>query len=135
MCMCMSSHYYIVFIYEVISHSPEAGVNDIKCSCQGYIIPHIAGNYQGRKLLWIGKNLVTILLRKLSRNAKPYHRCVRYTPNFVEKTFAGGSKSAKFVNDFSLKRVFHHTVYITCYNLTLSNPGHVYWPNEIKSPV
>ena len=36
------------------------------------------------------------------RSAKAYHRLVWAHPNFMEKTFAGGSKTVKFVNIFSL---------------------------------
>ena len=46
---------------------------------------------------------VTISRRKLSWNAKAYHRLVWACPNFLEKTFTGGSKTAKFVNVFSLE--------------------------------
>ena len=41
--------------------------------------------------------------RKLSQNAEAYHRLVWAHPNFVEKTFTGGSKTAKFVNVFYLE--------------------------------
>ena len=39
----------------------------------------------------------------ISQNAKTYHRLVWAHPNFVEKTFVGGSKTVKFVNVFSLE--------------------------------
>ena len=52
---------------------------------------------------------MTISRRKLSWNAELYHRCVGHALNFVEKTFVGGSKSAKFVN-VSSSKVFHCTV-------------------------
>ena len=42
--------------------------------------------------------------RKLSLNAKTYHRWVYMArPNLEEKTFPGGSKTAKFMNIFSLE--------------------------------
>ena len=46
---------------------------------------------------------MTVSWRKLSRNAKVYHRLVWAHPNFMEKTFAGGSKTVKFINFFILK--------------------------------
>ena len=47
----------------------------------------------------------TISQIKLSQNAKTYHtlQVGMACPNFVEKTFAGGSKTAKFVKVFSLE--------------------------------
>ena len=41
--------------------------------------------------------------RKLSRNAKTYHRSVWHTHFFVEKTFTDGSKTVKSVNVFYLE--------------------------------
>ena len=55
---------------------------------------------------------MTILRRKRSRNAEAYHRLVWAHPNFVEKTFAGGSKTAKFVNVFSLESFVLYIQYI-----------------------
>ena len=46
---------------------------------------------------------VTVSRRKLLQNVKIYHRWVWHAPNFMEKTFTGGSKSMKFVNVFSLE--------------------------------
>ena len=57
---------------------------------------------------------MTILWRKLSHNAKIYHKVSTARPIFVEKTFVGGSKTAKFVNIFSLESfVLYGTLYFS----------------------
>ena len=58
-----------------------------------------------REKTFMDQQEVTILWRKLSRNAKAYHGLVWTRPTFVEKTFVDGSKTAKFVNVFSLENV------------------------------
>ena len=63
----------------------------------------IVGNFQGRKLsqlvksdhLAVGENFHGIL--------KPIVDGMVHHPNFMEKTFAGGSKTTEFVNVFSLE--------------------------------
>ena len=58
---------------------------------------------------------MTILWRKLSRNAKAYHGLAWTHPTFVEKTFVGGYKTAKFVNVFSLENFALYSIYIPVY--------------------
>ena len=65
-------------LIEGTSYSRAAFINFTQCSPHVYCI---AGNFRGRKLSWIDKKW----------------------PYFMEKTFAGGSKTAKFVNVFTLK--------------------------------
>ena len=62
----------------------------------------IAGNFRGRKLLWIGK--------KYEFHGKNFHRLLAFAvpkdtspPNFTEKTFTNSHKTAKLAKVFSLK--------------------------------
>ena len=62
----------------------------------------ISGNFQGRKLSWMGRkyNFCRENFRGMlaGATAKRYH-----TPNFVEKTFAKSYKTFKFAKVFSLE--------------------------------
>ena len=60
---------------------------------------HIAGNFRRRKLSQIGKR--DHFADKTSRNAKSLPWVGMAHPNFTEKTFVGGPKTAKFVKVFS----------------------------------
>ena len=82
-----------------------------ECGQQLYKYVHVCGRYQlagkpdtVQRETFDGENFhgsvykVTISRRKFLRNAKTYHRWVRHT-----KTFAGGSKTTKLVDVFSLE--------------------------------
>ena len=62
----------------------------------------------------------------ISRNAKTCHRWVQHAPNFVEKTFVGGSKSTKFVNVFSLEN-FRYTIHSCAYYTLHSQTIQAHW--------
>ena len=91
--------------------STEASPDHPHCSRFIYSIQYgycIVGNFRGRNF---HRSEVTTLWRKLSRNAKTYHRWVGYgMPKFCGENFAGGSKIKKFVNVFSLES-FRYMVY------------------------
>ena len=66
------------------------GINTFTLYC-------IASGKLSREKTFTDRQEVTISWRKA------YHRLVWAHPNFVEKTFVGGSKTVKFVNVFSLE--------------------------------
>ena len=62
----------------------------------------MAGNFWGRKLSRIGKKW-KFCGENFHGMLNHNHRWVQHAQNFMEKTFAGGFQTAKFVNVFSLE--------------------------------
>ena len=67
------------------------------------IINHIAGNFRGRKLSWIGEKYDFSQERTFSQIARFCQTKGCHYPNFVENFFAYCHKTAKFTKVFSLE--------------------------------
>ena len=88
-------------IYAVLTFFEFSGFNFPSST-----IYHIAGNFCGRQLLWIGGKTFVL------RNTRWCCQIMLCLPNFVEKTFANSHKTLKFAKVFPSK-VSRYTVLVS----------------------
>ena len=110
---------YIVHVCDI----PKTSYNYVFAECHRDKDAILYSRKLSREKTFTDRQEVTISQRKLSWNAKAYHRLVRTHPTFVEKTFTDGSKTAKFMNVFSLENFALYSTSVTLKTQNLMEMG------------